>query len=348
MIFKTKKVLGLDIGSSTIKVAEVEVGKKVSVLRNFSLIPTPPAATAGGDIIDADLLSETIKQAVLELGAGHKNICTGLWGSSVIIKRISIPQMEESLIAEQIRWEAEQYIPYDINEVNLDFKVLDIESEQGDTMEILLVAAIQEVVFTTAELITSAGLNCSILDVEGFALANCFEANYGALGDQVVGLLNVGSAVTNFVILEKGEVVFCRDMPVGGLVYTNEIAKSLGVSMVEAEGMKLGFSTGHAVPEEVGAVIENTHSVILDDVASNLEFYHNTSSFQVGQFFVTGGGASVMGFKEALGQLVACDNFNPFMSLATDPKVFSDDYINQIHSFCAVAIGLAMRKVGDV
>ncbi len=347
MLFKNKKVLGLDIGSSTIKVAEVDVGKKVSTLRNFSLIPTPPAATSGGDIIDADLLSAAVKQAILELGANVKNVCAGLWGSSVIIKRISIPKMDESLISEQIRWEAEQYIPYDVNEVNLDFKVLNIDSGQTDTMEILLVAAIQDVVFSTAQIVNGAGYKCSILDVEGFALANCFEANYGVQSGEVVGLLNIGSSVTNFVIVEQGEVVFARDMPLGGLLYTNEIAKSLGVSMVEAEGMKLSFSTGHAAPEDVGAIIENTHSTLIDEIASNLEFFHNTSNLQVNQLYCTGGGSGVSGLKKALSQLAPCESLDPFSSVAVNSKAFSDQYIEQIRNFTAIALGLGMRTLGD-
>jgi type IV pilus assembly protein PilM len=347
MFFKSKKVLGLDIGSSTIKVAEIDVGRKVCTLQNFSLVPTPPSATSGGDVIDIELISTAVKQAIMEIGTKTKDICTGLWGSSVIVKRISIPKMDQSLIAEQIRWEAEQYIPYDVNEVNLDFKVLSIPSEQPDTMEVLLVAAIQNSIINTAEIVNLTGFKCSILDVEGFALANCFETNYGVSRDKVIGLLNVGSAVTNFVIVEKGEVVFARDIPLGGLLYTNEIAKSLGVSMVEAEGMKLSFSTGHAAPEEVGPIIENTHSAILDELSSNLEFFHNTSSVQVQQIFTTGGGSGAAGFNQALSQLIPAETFNPFNSIAVNPRNFSEQYIKQIRNFSAIAMGLGLRTLGD-
>ncbi|MCB0390366.1 MAG: type IV pilus assembly protein PilM [Bdellovibrionales bacterium] len=347
MFFKNKRILGIDIGSSSIKIAEVDVSRKVNTLQNFSLVSTPPQATAGGDITDPGLLSDTIRQAVTELGTKVKSASSGLWGSSVIVKRISIPKMEESLIPEQIRWEAEQYIPYDLNEVNLDYKILNISSGQADTMEILLVAAIQEVVYTVSDIITGAGLNCEILDVEGFALANCFEANYGISRGQVVGLINVGSSVSNFVIIENGEVVFSRDMPLGGIIYTNEIAKTLGVSMAEAEGMKLGISSGQPVPDEVSAVIENTHDVLIEEISGNLEFYHNTSTSQIGKIYYTGGGSGTVGFGEALGKLVASEQLDPFLGLGINPKVFSRDYLRQIRNFCSVAIGLGLRQKGD-
>ncbi|MCB0356041.1 MAG: type IV pilus assembly protein PilM [Bdellovibrionales bacterium] len=347
MLFKNKRVLGIDLGSSSIKVAEIDVGRRVSTLQNFSLVPTPPMATSGGDITDPGLLSEAVRQAINELGTKVKNAAVGLWGSSVIVKRISIPKMEESLIPEQIRWEAEQYIPYDINEVNLDYKILNLASGQADTMEILLIAAIQEVVYTVSDVVTGAGVTCSLLDVEGFALANCFEANYGVLQGQVVGLINVGSSVSNFVIVESGEVVFSRDIPIGGLIYTNEIAKSLDVSMAEAEGMKLGLSSGQAVPEEVSSIIENTHEVIIEEISGIIEFFHNTSSAQISKLYFTGGGSSTVGFKNAINQLLPSERLDPFLSIGVNPKVFSSEYVKQVRNFCSIAVGLGLRTLGD-
>lgn len=347
MLFKNKKVLGIDLGSSSIKIAEIDVGRKVSTLQNFSLVSTPPSATSGSEIVDSALFSDAVRQAIAELNTKIKNAATGLWGSSVIIKRISIPNMEESLIPEQIRWEAEQYIPYDINEVNLDFKVLHLSSGQMDTMDILLIAAIHQAVYNVSDIITSAGVNCNILDVSGFALANCFEANYGVLHGQVVGIINVGSSVTNFVVIDSGEVVFCRDVPIGGLVYTNELAKSLGVTMSEAEGMKLGLTSGQAVPEEVTAIIDNTHTAVIEELANSIEFFHNTSNSQINKIYYTGGGSATVGFQQNLSQLLPSERMNPFLSIMTNPKVFSSDYVDQISNFAAIAVGLGLRTIGD-
>ncbi|MCB9026159.1 MAG: type IV pilus assembly protein PilM [Bdellovibrionaceae bacterium] len=347
MLFKNKKVLGIDLGSSSIKIAEIDVGRKVSTLQNFSLVSTPPMATSGGDIIDVGLFSDAVRQAINELGSKVKHASTGLWGSSIIIKKISIPVMEESLIPEQIRWEAEQYIPYDINEVNLAFKVLKLNNRQSDTMDILLIAAVQQIVYTVSDIVNSAGINCSLLDVSGFALANCFEANYGVLSGQVIGIINMGSSVTNFVIIDSGEVVFCRDIPVGGLIYTNELAKSLSVTMSEAEGMKLGLSSGQAVPEEASSIIENTHSLVLEEIGSSIEFFQNTSNSQLSKLYFTGGGSLTQGFSSALRQLLPAERLDPFLSVGTNPKVFSDQYIEQIKNFSAIAIGLGLRTLGD-
>jgi len=345
---KGKGILGLDIGSSSIKIAELNVSKKATMLNAFGMIPTPPQATTGGDIIDAGLISETVRHLLDEINSKRKHVATGLWGASVIVKRITIPRMEESLIAEQIRWEAEQYIPYDINEVNLDHKVLALASAEGDNMDILLIAAVQEMIFNCAELVNATGLTCSVLDIEGFALANCFESNYGVLPGELVGLLNVGASVTNFVVLEQGEVVFCRDIPIGGLLYTNELAKSLGMSMTEAEGVKLAIGEGQPVPEEAGNIIQSSHAMIIEEISNSIEFFHNTSNGNMlSRLFLTGGGSKTIGFYQALAEILPCEQFNPFISIQANTNLFSLDYLEQVRDFAGIAIGLGLREVGD-
>ena len=348
MLFKKKGLLGLDIGSSSIKIAEVIVGKKGHTLQNFGLIPTPPQATSGGDIVDANLLVETIRHLLTEIKTKNKNTVTGLWGASVIVKRISIPRMEEALIADQIRWEAEQYIPYDINEVHLDYKILKVTPSDSDTMDILLIAAVQEMIFNCAEIVTASGLTCVVLDVEGFALANCFEANYGVLHGELLGLLNIGSSVTNFVVVEDGEVIFCRDIPMGGLTYTNELAKSLGLSMTEAEGIKLAVGSGQAVPEEAGAVIESTHETVIEEINGSIEFFNNTNSgATLSRLFLTGGGSKTTGLFQAISQVLPCERFNPFQTVKASGRAFSEPYINQIRDYSAISMGLSLRTLGD-
>ena len=342
-----KKLLGLDIGSSTIKIAEVTQNKKGVVLESFGMIPTPPQATSGGEIVDPVLISESVRRLLDDLKSKRKHIAAGLWGSSVIVKRISIPRMDEALISEQIRWEAEQYIPYDINEVNLDYKILSFDSP-GDTMDILLIAAIQEMIFNIAELVTGAGMNCAVLDVESFALANCFEANYGIQSGETIGLLNVGASVTNFAVVESGEVIFCRDMPLGGLLYTNEISKSMGISMTEAEGLKISMGVDQATPEEVSAIISATHDMMAEELGSSIEFFQNTTAeSELSKVYVTGGGSKVYGFLESMANVVSCEKMDPFLLIGTNSKFFTPDYIEQIQDFCSISLGLGMREVGD-
>ncbi|MBX3040041.1 MAG: pilus assembly protein PilM, partial [Bdellovibrionaceae bacterium] len=219
MFFKSKKVIGLDIGTSSLKIAELDVSKSGATLQGFRLAPTPLNAVSGGEIIDTMSLSQAVRGLVDELGSKRKSVCTGMWGMAVIVKKITMPKMDKKLLAEQIRYEAEQYIPFDINNISLSHQVLP-STVTGETQDILLIAAQNELVSQYFQVVSMANLDCKILDVSGFALANCFELNYGRFPGETIGLLNFGAAVTNFVVISNGDIIFSRDIPVGGQNYT--------------------------------------------------------------------------------------------------------------------------------
>src|SRR5262249_3518355 len=159
----------------------------------------------------------------------------------------------------------------DVTEVNIDFKILKGYQSNPETMDILLVAAKHDAAFVHQDIIRGAGLSCSILDVGGFALANCFLKNWESAKGQTVALFNIGASITNFVVIENGEVVFCRDVPVGGLTYTGEIQKAMGISPEEAESMKISACMGHAAPDEVNQVIQATHEMVAEEVQGSLD-----------------------------------------------------------------------------
>ncbi|MCB0342836.1 MAG: type IV pilus assembly protein PilM [Pseudobdellovibrionaceae bacterium] len=348
MFFGKKKIIGLDIGTSTIKLAELDVSKRSATLVSFGMLETPPNSVSGGEVIDSGAIGATIGQLVEDVNSKRKLAATSLWGTSVIVKRISIPRMEESLIAEQIRWEAEQYIPYDVNEVNLAFQVLKQANKSPETMDILLVAAVQEKAFKSAETIELAGLKCAILDVAGFALANCFFRSYGDRATGNALLLNVGATTTNFVVVSKGEVVFCRDIPVGGSTYTSELQKGMGINSEEAEVMKMSVASGQPAPDEAAAIIQSVHDIVADEISGSVDFFVNTSDAdQIKQCFVTGGGSKMPGLLTRLSNIMNCEKFDPFLGINYSKKVFSASYIDQIRDFSAVAIGLGLRGVGD-
>ena len=173
MFFKSKKVLGLDIGTSSIKIAELDVSGKGAQLLSFGFAPTPANSVAAGEISDITSVGIAVQGLISEIGTKRKNISTGMWGTAVIVKKITIPMMDRKLIQDQIRFEAEQYIPFDINNINLAHHVLKT-SASPDTIDLLLIAAQNELVFQYTAVVESTGLKCSVLDVSGFALANCF------------------------------------------------------------------------------------------------------------------------------------------------------------------------------
>lgn len=349
MFFNSKKVLGLDIGTSSIKIAELDVSRRGATLQSFGFAPTPANSVAAGEISDVSSVGIAVQGLIGEIRTKRKNVSTGMWGTAVIVKKITIPKMDRKLIRDQIRFEAEQYIPFDINNISLSHHVLGTSATE-DTIDLLLIAAQNELVYQYTSVIESTGLKCSVLDVSGFALANCFEANYGRFPRDVIGILNFGSSITNFVVIHNGDVVFCRDIPVGGQNYTSEIHKSMGISMQEAEALKLSAVSRREVPNEVHNIISSTNEVVTEEVRNSLDFLSaTTNGLALTRCFYTGGSSTMSGLIESISRAtgIAFEPFNPFAKVTANPKKFSQDYLNQISPFAAIATGLGMRESGD-
>lgn len=349
MFFQSKKLIGLDIGSSSIKLAELDVSKKGANLVSFGFTPTPPNAVSAGEIVDIAGVGFAIQQLVQEIKSKRKKVATAMWGTAVIVKKITIPKMDRKLVKEQIRFEAEQYIPFDISNISLSHHILS-NSLSPDTMDILLIAAQNELVKQYIQVVDMSGKTCETLDVSGFALANSFELNYGKLVGEVVGIFNFGASVTNFVVIQNGEVIFSRDIPVGGSNYTNEIHKGLGVTVGEAEALKLSAVSGREVPDEVHSIISSTNDNITEEVRSSLDFLSaTTNGLTLTRAFYTGGSCAVNGLIESVSRNanVSMEMFNPFRRITANPKKFSPEYLEQISPFAAVVTGLGLRMVGD-
>lgn len=349
MLFKSKKVIGLDIGTSSIKLAEMDVGGKDVQLLSFGFVPTPPNSVTGGEIVDVGSVGNAIKTLINEVKTKRKNVATAMWGTAVIVKKITIPKMDKKLIKDQIRFEAEQYIPFDINNISLAYHVL-TGSSSPDTIDLLLIAAQNELVSQYTQVLEVCGLNCGVLDVSGFALANSFELNYGKFNHEVIGLLNFGASITNFVVVKDGEVIFCRDIPVGGINYTNEIHKVMGITIPEAEALKLSASSGKEVPDEVHSIISATNDAVTEEIRSSLDFLSaTTNGLTLNRCYYTGGSSATSGLVEAVSRTnnVPMEILNPFLKVKANPKKFTPDYLEQISSFASVVTGLALRQMGD-
>ena len=349
MLFGSKKIVGLDIGSSSIKMAELEVGMKGAKLLSFGMIPTPAASVNNGDISDPQSLSVAIKSLGNDIRTRRKVVSTALFGTAVIVKRISIPRVDLKLVPEQIKWEAEQYIPFDLNSIVLSYHLINPKGTT-DNLDILLIAAQKEVVNGYTSSVNSAGFQIGVLDVSGFALANAFELNYGTPKGQTVGLLDFGSNVTNFIVMNNGEVVFSRDMSVGGFSYTNDIQRELGLSIDEAEAMKMSVATGQPAPDEVHSVISATNDVIVEEIRNSFDFFSGSSGgLAITQCYFTGGASRTSGLVGQLSQAtsVTFEPLNPFLKVESGNKSIQPDYFERISPYCACAIGLALRAVGD-
>lgn len=348
-MFGKKNLVAIDIGSSSLKLAEIDMTARGPVLRKFGVMPISPGAVVNSEILDIGGIAGTCENLLSACRSKSKSVSTGMSGNSVIIKKISMPRMETKLVSEQLKWEAEQYIPFDINEICLEYHILSGRASAADSMDVLLVAAKQEHVFRIIECIETAKLKCAVIDVVGFALANCFEANYGSLSNPVA-LVHLGAEVTTFVAIINGEVHFCRDLAAGGTYVTTEISKSMGVSMREAEALKLSASFGQEVPAEVNSIVNSSNEQIIEEIKNSFDFYSATGNgVACTKFYVSGGSVFIPGLVEGIGKAVNLpfEPFDPFSRIQYDRKVFSPEYIDQIKAICPVALGLAMRKLSD-
>lgn len=345
LFFGSKKVVAIDIGTSSIKIAELDVGRTSSKLLSFSVMPTPKDSYLNGDVLNAGSISNVISEMKTALKIKRKSASVGLSGSSVVVKKINIPKMEESLVAEQIKWEAEQYIPYDINEVNVDYHVLD-NAESSDVMTIMLVAAVQDAVFKSAEVVSLAGFNCTHIDVDSFALGNCFLQNYEPQG--VNAILCIGSTVSHLVFVENNEIVFTRDIAMGGASYSNELQKGMGITFQEAEDLKISASSDAPVPEQVKEIIHGCHDLLLEDIFTAIDQYLDSTSSQLNSLYLTGGGSRTYSLRSKINERYTVEDFNPFTKLRVKSKNLTEEYLAQVSDIASVVVGLGLRKIGDV
>jgi len=267
----------------------------------------------------------------------------------VIVKKISLPQMTTEELAESIHWEAEQYIPFDIQDVSLDYEVVE-GGGSGGNMDVLLVAVKKDKIGDYTSAISQAGKNPQVVDVDVFALQNCYEVNYGIDAGRVVALLNVGASIMNINIIKGGTSIFNRDIAVGGNQYTDAIQKDLNLSFDQAEALKKGTRVEGANPESLPPILQAVSENIALEIQKTFDFFKATSSEdRIDRMFLSGGTAKVKGLQELLADRfdAGVELLNPFNSVTYNPREFDPDFISDIGPSAAIAVGLAARKVGD-
>ena len=349
---KAKAVVGLDIGSSAVKGVELKsAGKKHKVLA-FASEPIPPDSIVDGAIIDGAAVADAIRRLFENKAFNAKEVAASLSGSAVIVKKINLPVMTESELAESIQWEAEQYIPFDIQDVNLDYQILDAGTgpDSKGTMEVLLVAAKKEKIADYTGVISQAGRVPVIVDVDAFALQNAYETNYGVDPQAVVVLLNAGASAININIVTGDQSIFTRDVALGGNAYTEAVQKEMNLPFDAAEQLKKGEAVNGMSFEDVKPVLHAMTENVLLEIQKTFDFFKATaSSDRIDRIFVSGGASRVDGFSEALAERFGApvEAFDPFRAIAFEPAKLGIDDAAGLVQTAAVAVGLALRKVGD-
>lgn len=348
--FSSKSVVGLDVGSSSIKAVELTArGKNGGFeLSHLGVAQVPAEAIVQGAFLNSSAITDSIREAIENAKIKTKNVAAAVSGHSVIVKRVSLPVMTRDELDEQIRWEAEQYIPFDVNEVNLDFQILDSADDEGQ-MEVLLVAAKKDLIDDYVQVIGEAGLTPVAIDVAAFAVENAFEANYQVAPQETIALVNIGAQVVNISIMSNGVPSFTRDITTAGNQYTEEIQKALSISFDEAERIKLGgrgSQSQDVVPQEVEQAVQTVTETVIGEISRSLDFYGaTTADSRIEKVFLSGGSAKVSGFANAFHERTGLpvEVMNPLNRMIPTNK-FEAEYLDELAPALGVGVGLALRE----
>jgi type IV pilus assembly protein PilM len=349
---RNKRLVGLDIGSSSVKAVELKAAGKGYRLTAIGVEPVPADSIVDGAIIDGSAVADAVRRLFDPHKFKARDVVASLSGNSVIVKKITLPAMTEQELSESIQWEAEQYIPFDIQDVNLDYEILTPPAgmEGQGTMDVLLVAAKKEKIADYTNVIAQAGRTPVIVDVDAFALQNAYEVNYGFEPSAVIALLNAGASAININILNGAQSVFTRDVSMGGNAFTEAVQKELGLPYETAELVKKGESVEGASYEDVRPVLKAMTDNVLLEVEKTFDFFKATAaSDRIDRIVLSGGASRVEGFAEALAarfdtEIVA---FDPFRQIVVDSAKLGGESLEAVAPVAAVAVGLALRKVGD-
>ncbi len=351
MFASKKDIVGIDIGTSAVKMVRLRESHGVYHLQNIGIVPLAPETIIDNAIMDSPAIVAVIKGMLESMKVKSKRVATSVSGHSVIIRKINLPLMTEAELESSIQWEAEQYIPFDVSEVNIDFQIIGPDAKDPAQMNVVLVAAKKEFVNDYVAVFTDAGLEPVVMDIDCFALENMFDYNYGFVDGEVIALIDLGASATSVNILRGSTSVFTRDIQSGSSLLSHELQKKLALSRDDAERAKLGESNLADVdPDAVEGVLTDATESLIQEVQRSLDFFSATSSEErISKVYLTGGIAASRRMLEALQRRldIEVESINPFRNITINEKVFDRDYLDAVSSMFAVATGLAMRKVGD-
>jgi type IV pilus assembly protein PilM len=343
---RNKPLVGLDIGSSSVKAVELTKSKKGYQLTGFAYESLGPDAIVDGAIMDAPAVADCIKKTFTSGKFKPKSVSTGVSGHSVIVKRVVVLAATPDEVEGSIQLDAEQYIPFELTEVNLDYQIVGPNMTTTDEpgMEVVLVAAKKDKIQNHTNVISLAGRSPEVVDIDAFALQNVFEVNYQVKPGAVIALLNIGASLMNINITKDGMPLFIRDVSVGGNQYTDILQKELQLNFQEAEDLKLG-KAGGSEAEMVQPLLESITEMLVMEVQKTFDFFRETYPNEtITQVLISGGTSHMFGLAEKIQETFAypTEVLNPFKSIALGPKVDAAT-VTSLGPALAVAVGLALR-----
>jgi type IV pilus assembly protein PilM len=351
---RTKLLIGIDIGSHAIKLVRLSLAGGSFQLLNLGLLPLPPDAVVDGVISDIPAVQAVLQRLIALEKIAEREVALALSGHSVIVKKVQMVRMSEDELADAMLYEAEQHIPFDVYDVNTDFKILDAHeagSSRSGQMEILLAAAKKGRVEELCQVAQGANLEPAVIDVDMLALVNGFELNYPeAIDGHVISLIHVGASMMTVLVLKDGFSIFQRDITLGGNQYTAAMQRALDLGRDEAEVLKLGGRPWTELQVEVFAALHAVTEEIVLEIRRSFEFYQAGSGDEpIEQVYLSGGCAGIKGISQILTTRLKLpvERLNPFRRIDIPKKLFDADYIADMGPTAAVAMGLAIRRKGD-
>lgn len=353
MLTPKRQLVGLDIGSSGIKLVQLKESRGRYALQKFGFKALEPEVIVDGTVMDEGRVVSAIKELFEETNVKVKQVAVSISGHAVIIKKISLPPMPDEELEGQVRLAAEQYIPFDINEVNIDFSVLPTSEVSGDVqgeMSIILVAAKKDKINELTELVKGAGLFPIVMDVDAFAIENMHAINYPVSQEDTTALVNIGASVMNINIIRGGTSLFTRDIPIGGNRYTEAIQREMGMSYEEAEETKKGERSAGNNQAALATVVDSVNAEVASEIARTIDYFKSTmSDADVQHVLLCGGGSQVNGLVTQLKDRMQAvvEMANPFGEIDISGSGFDQDALASLAPLAAVGVGLALRSVGD-
>jgi type IV pilus assembly protein PilM len=337
-----KKTVGLDIGSGLIKLVVIDHASGEPELSKVAIAPVLADAIVEGEVMDPGIVADAIRGLFVSGGVKQKTVVTAVGGRDVIVKKIQMDRMKEADAREVIRWEAEQHVPFDMENVELDFQILDPDAE-GLQMNVLLVAAKRELVESKTTLLTDAGLEATTIDVDAFALHNAFEVNYPDEQVGVIGLLNVGHEVTNINILEDGVPILTRDLAIGTRKFREDLQRERGLSAEDAEKLLQAFERSPVLDPYVESRGEEM-AVGIERAAAFLQTASRGGG-GMAKIYMSGGGSRIPGLGEVLADRlrVAVERANPIKNIRVKEGVFESLSMDEVVPLLMLPVGLALR-----
>jgi len=344
-----KTTVGLDIGSSLVKVVELDFGRSAPALRRLGIVPLPPEAIVDGEVMDRLLVLDAIREAVSQAGIRGREVVSGVNGRAIIVKKVLMDRMDQADAREAIFWEAEQHVPFDIDDVSLDFQILD-EEVGGNQMQVLLVAAKKELIHQHADLVRDAGLEPRIIDLDAFAVQNCYEANYDTAPDRVVGLLDVGAEVTKLNIVQDGVPQFTRDLSIGRSRFVEEVQREFNLGQEEASRLLSAENVPAAMSERnVRQVVGRAAEELSGGLERSLAYLKGGDGGpRLDAIVLSGGGASMPLLRQHLAERhgVGVEVLDPLRTVSYAPELFAEQPAAEVAPLLAVGVGLGLRRLG--